>query len=191
MATTPGQPVARRTTVRRVPGPQSAGPVACAGTGGGGELLAQSVAILEWLEESIPALAAAGRSAAAGEVRSLVNNITCDIRPLNNLSVMNYLRASWEQMTTIYTAGTATGWTAASGPSGRVWRPPWAIAVSVMSPPWPMSASYRRFTMPIASRSRWALSQYPPGGAALQLAGSLPRAAPKRSRCMNSQDPVR
>ena len=59
----------------------------------GGELLAQSVAILEWLEESHPqpALLPVDLLQRA-RVRSLVNNITCDIHPLNNLSVMNYLR---------------------------------------------------------------------------------------------------
>jgi maleylacetoacetate isomerase len=59
-----------------------------------GELLAQSMAILEWLEETRPQpplLPADPLSRA--RVRSLVNNITCDIHPLNNLSVMNYLRA--------------------------------------------------------------------------------------------------
>jgi len=60
----------------------------------GGELLAQSMAILEWLEETHPqpALLPADPLERA-RVRSLVNNITCDIHPLNNLSVMNYLRA--------------------------------------------------------------------------------------------------
>ena len=60
----------------------------------GGELLAQSVAILEWLEESSPPPSLLpGDPLQRARVRSLVNNITCDIHPLNNLSVMNYLRA--------------------------------------------------------------------------------------------------
>jgi maleylacetoacetate isomerase len=60
----------------------------------GGELLAQSVAILEWLEETSPPPALLPDDALLrARVRSLVNNIVCDIHPLNNLSIMNYLRA--------------------------------------------------------------------------------------------------
>jgi maleylpyruvate isomerase len=59
----------------------------------GGELIAQSVAILEWLEETCPPPALLPEDPLQrARVRSLVNNITCDIHPLNNLSVMNYLR---------------------------------------------------------------------------------------------------
>jgi maleylacetoacetate isomerase len=59
----------------------------------GGEVLAQSVAILEWLEETCPPPALLPIDPLArAKVRSLVNNITCDIHPLNNLPVMNYLR---------------------------------------------------------------------------------------------------
>lgn len=59
----------------------------------GGDMIAQSVAILEWLEETCPppALLPEGTLPRA-RVRSLVNNIVCDIHPLNNLSIMNYLR---------------------------------------------------------------------------------------------------
>lgn len=58
-----------------------------------GELLAQSVAILEWLEESCPSPALLpDNTLERARVRSLVNNIACDIHPLNNLSIMNYLR---------------------------------------------------------------------------------------------------
>lgn len=58
-----------------------------------GDLLTQSVAILEWLEETCPspALMPDDPLLRAG-VRSLVNNIVCDIHPLNNLSILNYLR---------------------------------------------------------------------------------------------------
>jgi maleylacetoacetate isomerase len=59
----------------------------------GGELLAQSVAILEWLEETCPTPALLPDDPLLrARVRSLVNNIVCDIHPLNNLSIMNYLR---------------------------------------------------------------------------------------------------
>jgi len=58
-----------------------------------GEMLAQSIAILEWLEETCPAPALLPEDALLrARVRSLVNNIACDIHPLNNLSIMNYLR---------------------------------------------------------------------------------------------------
>lgn len=58
-----------------------------------GEVLAQSIAILEWLEESCPSPALLPENTLLrAKVRSLVNNIACDIHPLNNLSVMNYLR---------------------------------------------------------------------------------------------------
>lgn len=57
-----------------------------------GELLTQSVAILEWLEEQYPAppllpADALGR----GRVRAMVQTIACDIHPLNNLRVQRYL----------------------------------------------------------------------------------------------------
>jgi maleylacetoacetate isomerase len=60
---------------------------------GEGELIAQSVAILEWLEETHPQpalLPAEPRNRAL--VRSTVNSIACDIHPLNNMSVTNYLQ---------------------------------------------------------------------------------------------------
>src|SRR5262245_39537180 len=58
----------------------------------GGDVLTQSLAIIEWLDESYPQPAllpadAAGRA----RVRSLALAIACDIHPLNNLRVLNYL----------------------------------------------------------------------------------------------------
>lgn len=57
-----------------------------------GELLTQSVAILEWLEEEYPEPAllppdALGRA----RVRAMVQTIASDIHPLNNLRVQRYL----------------------------------------------------------------------------------------------------
>ena len=57
-----------------------------------GDVLTQSLAIIEWLEETHPQPAllpsdAAGRA----RVRSLALAIACDIHPLNNLRVLNYL----------------------------------------------------------------------------------------------------
>lgn len=58
-----------------------------------GTILAQSMAILEWLEETRPEppfLPAdpLGRA----RVRALANVVACDIHPLNNLAVLNFLR---------------------------------------------------------------------------------------------------
>ena len=58
-----------------------------------GEIIAQSVAILEWLEETCPSPALLpGDPLLRARVRSLVNSIACDIHPLNNSSVLAYLR---------------------------------------------------------------------------------------------------
>lgn len=57
-----------------------------------GELLTQSVAILEWLEEQYPEppLLPADPLGRA-RVRAMVQTIACDIHPLNNLRVQRYL----------------------------------------------------------------------------------------------------
>jgi maleylacetoacetate isomerase len=57
-----------------------------------GDVLTQSLAIIEWLEETYPKppllpVDAAGRA----RVRALALAIACDIHPLNNLRVLNYL----------------------------------------------------------------------------------------------------
>ena len=59
----------------------------------GGTLLQQSMAILEYLEEQHPTPALL--PTAPGErayVRGLALHIACDVHPLNNMSVLNYLR---------------------------------------------------------------------------------------------------
>jgi maleylacetoacetate isomerase len=58
----------------------------------GGEVLTQSLAIIEWLDETHPTPPllppdAAGRA----RVRALALAIACDIHPINNLRVLNYL----------------------------------------------------------------------------------------------------
>ena len=58
----------------------------------GGEVLTQSLAIIEWLDETHPQPPllppdAAGRA----RVRALALAIACDIHPINNLRVLNYL----------------------------------------------------------------------------------------------------
>ncbi len=57
-----------------------------------GDVMTQSLAIIEWLDETSPEppllpADAAGRA----RVRSLALAIACDIHPLNNLRVLNYL----------------------------------------------------------------------------------------------------
>ena len=58
-----------------------------------GSVIAQSVAIMEWLEETHPQpeLLPAD-SLRRATVRSLINNITCDIHPILNIAVTNYLQ---------------------------------------------------------------------------------------------------
>ncbi|SPE20537.1 putative maleylacetoacetate isomerase [Burkholderiales bacterium] len=60
-----------------------------------GVAIAQSVAICEYLEERYPqpALLPRGHLERA-QVRSLVHAIACDIHPLNNLRVLQYLKAT-------------------------------------------------------------------------------------------------
>ncbi|QHJ11563.1 Maleylpyruvate isomerase [Paraglaciecola mesophila] len=57
-----------------------------------GQFITQSTAILEWLEEVYPAIALYPEDAMQrAEVRALANTIACDVHPLNNLRVLNYL----------------------------------------------------------------------------------------------------
>ena len=58
-----------------------------------GHTLIQSIAIMEYLDETVPSppLLPADPLARA-RVRGIANIISCDIHPLNNLAVLNYLR---------------------------------------------------------------------------------------------------
>jgi maleylacetoacetate isomerase len=62
--------------------------------GNGGVRIAQSLAILEYLDEvfPVPALLPA-EPAQRAQVRALALHIACDIHPLNNLRVLQYLAA--------------------------------------------------------------------------------------------------
>lgn len=64
----------------------------------GGLALGQSVAIMEYLEEAYPApaLLPADRAQRA-QVRAVVQTIACDIHPLNNLRVLQYLDNTLQQ----------------------------------------------------------------------------------------------
>ncbi len=58
--------------------------------------IAQSMAILEYLEEAYPGVPLLPQSEPArSRVRAFCNLIACDIHPLNNLRVMNYIRTEF------------------------------------------------------------------------------------------------
>lgn len=55
-------------------------------------LLTQSLAIIEWLDETYPNIALLPADAdARARVRAIAQTIACDIHPLNNLRVLGYL----------------------------------------------------------------------------------------------------
>ena len=59
----------------------------------GDQTLVQSLAIIEYLDETYPAPALLpSEPLARARVRGLANIIACDIHPLNNLAVLNYLK---------------------------------------------------------------------------------------------------
>ncbi len=59
-----------------------------------GTTLCQSLAILEYLEEAYPQPPLLPQAPIArGQVRSMALAVACDIHPLNNLRVLNYLRS--------------------------------------------------------------------------------------------------
>jgi len=63
----------------------------------GDTTIAQSLAIIEYLEETHPDPPLLPRSSAdRAQVRSLSLAIACDIHPLGNLRVLNYLRATFK-----------------------------------------------------------------------------------------------
>jgi maleylacetoacetate isomerase len=63
-----------------------------------GVVIAQSLAIIEYLEETRPQPALLPREPLArAEVRSLAQAVACEIHPLNNLRVLNYLKGPLAQ----------------------------------------------------------------------------------------------
>ena len=69
------------------------------------EVLTQSVAILEWLEEQYPSPALLpADTIARAKVRAIVNVIACDIHPICNLSVTNHLKSEFgaDQATVVH-----------------------------------------------------------------------------------------
>ena len=65
----------------------------------GGVVIAQSLAIIEYLEEAYPQTPRLLPAAAADRaiVRAIAQAIACDIHPLNNLRVLNYLKSRMGQ----------------------------------------------------------------------------------------------
>jgi maleylacetoacetate isomerase len=65
---------------------------------GGGTVLTQSLAIIEWLDETHPEPPLLPRDPAErAQVRAFAQIIACDIHPLQNLRVLNHLRAEYGQ----------------------------------------------------------------------------------------------
>ena len=60
--------------------------------------ITQSLAIIEYLEERYPSPTLLPESAASrAQARSIAQQICCDIHPLNNLRILNYLRTEMQQ----------------------------------------------------------------------------------------------
>ena len=71
-----------------------------------GGVLGQSVALLEWLEETYPEPAfLPTEPGLRARVRSVVNSICCDIHPICNIAVTNYLKDHFDAA-----PGDITGW---------------------------------------------------------------------------------
>ena len=65
---------------------------------GGTEVLAQSLALLEYLEEVYPdPPILPGHPLLRAKVRAIANLIACDIHPLNNIAVLGYLKSEMGQ----------------------------------------------------------------------------------------------
>jgi maleylacetoacetate isomerase len=63
-----------------------------------GRVLIQSIAIVEYLEEKFPSPPLLPRDAAdRAQVRAMALVVACDMHPLNNLRVLNYLRGQLNQ----------------------------------------------------------------------------------------------
>lgn len=63
-----------------------------------GEVIGQSLAIIEYLDERYPAPPLLPREPMArAQVRAMALTVACDIHPLGNLRVLNYLRGEFRQ----------------------------------------------------------------------------------------------
>lgn len=91
----------------------------------------QSMAILEYLEElwpEPPLLPVTPRDRA--RTRALAQLVACDIHPLNNLRVLQYLEREWNAPQSERDAGCGTGSSRASPRSRRCWSRIWGAASS-------------------------------------------------------------
>lgn len=62
-----------------------------------GQVIAQSMAVLEWLEETHPTpCLLPGNAFERAQIRSVAHAIACDIHPVNNLRVLKYLQGTLE-----------------------------------------------------------------------------------------------
>jgi hypothetical protein len=122
-----------------------------------GEVLTQSLAIIEWLDEVYPEPPLLPSTAAERvRVRALALAIACDIHPLNNTRVLAYLTGhASARPTRRRTAGTATGAMSGSRRSRRVSgasaRP--ARSATAQHRRSPTSASFRSLRMHAVSTS--------------------------------------
>lgn len=63
-----------------------------------GDLIAQSLAIMEWLDETHPAPPLLpGGAVERARIRAFALTVACDIHPLNNLRVLRYLKSAMGQ----------------------------------------------------------------------------------------------
>lgn len=119
-------------------------------------VLQQTMAILEYLEETYPEPALLpGKPLDRAAVRSMAQHIACDIHPLNNMSVLNYLRDNLDaddaQISSWYTQWVHRGFSALetqlTGNSGEVCFGDTPTLVDVMLVPQMYNA--RRFKVPL------------------------------------------
>ena len=102
----------------------------------GGAVIGQSLAVIEYLEETHPQPPLLPRSPLdRARVRSLALNVACDMHPLNNLRVLNYLRAPLGAgRKRRWTRGTGTGLPRASAASRKRQSAPAATAGTCSAP---------------------------------------------------------
>ena len=145
-----------------------------------GEVLTQSLAILEYLEETHPEPPLLPKDPVGrARVRALALICTADIHPIQNLRVMDYLREKFGQ-----TEESAFAWSRhwietgfeAYEATDRQGSPGPAPTATAISRPWPISAWCRRSSMPRASRSTWRGIR--PSSASMPPACSIPPSTP-------------
>ena len=114
--------------------------------------LHQSLAIIEYLDETMPEPPLLPREALGrARVRALAQDIACEIHPLNNLRVLQYLTGRWARARTPRARGSAIGsraasrWSNASSPRNR------PRSATATRPAWPTARWCRRCSTRSAS----------------------------------------